>query len=94
MIRFPTDRPERCVEFAEYIIENEATVRTAATKFGISKSTVHKDVSQRLRTLNPSLYSEVKEVLEHNKSERHLRGGLATKNKYLRLSELRINHKK
>ncbi len=85
---------ERAALLGEYIIENRATVRLAAKKFGISKSTVHKDVSQRLRTLNPALYSEVKEVMEHNKSERHLRGGLATKNKYLRLSELRINLKK
>jgi len=77
---------ERAIELGEYIIESRATVRCAAKKFGISKSTVHKDVSQRLRTLNPSLYSEVKEVLQYNKAERHLRGGLATKNKYLKLS--------
>ena len=76
---------ERAIELGEYIIESRATVRYTAKKFGISKSTVHKDVSQRLRTLNPSLYTEVKQVLEHNKSERHLRGGLATKNKYLQL---------
>lgn len=84
---------ERAALLGEYIIENRATVRCTAKKFGISKSTVHKDVSQRLRTLNPSLYSEVKEVLEHNKSERHLRGGLATKNKYLSLS-LKNKYKK
>jgi len=77
---------ERAIELGEYIIESRATVRCAAKKFGISKSTVHKDVSQRLRTLNPSLYSEVKEVLQYNKAERHLRGALATKNKYLKLS--------
>ena len=77
---------ERALELGEYIIESRSTVRSAAKKFGISKSTVHKDVSQRLRTLNPALYSEVKEVLEYNKAERHLRGGLATKNKYLKLS--------
>ena len=85
---------ERATLLGEYIIENKATVRCTAKKFGISKSTVHKDVSQRLRSLNPSLYSEVKEVLEHNKAQRHLRGGLATKNKYLRLSTLKNNCKK
>ncbi|MBQ7999952.1 MAG: sporulation transcriptional regulator SpoIIID [Ruminococcus sp.] len=77
----------RAVELAEYIIENKATVRFTAKKFGISKSTVHKDVSLRLRTLSPALYSQVKEVLELNKAERHLRGGIATKNKYLRLAD-------
>lgn len=77
----------RAVELAEYIIENKATVRFTAKKFGISKSTVHKDVSQRLRALSPALYSQVKEVLELNKAERHLRGGIATKNKYLRLAD-------
>ena len=74
---------ERAVELGEYIIESRATVRSAAKKFGISKSTVHKDVSQRLRYINPALYKEVKQILEINKSERHIRGGLATKNKYL-----------
>ena len=77
---------ERAIELGEYIIESRATVRLTAKKFGISKSTVHKDVSQRLQNLNPALYIEVKEVLEYNKAERHLRGGLATKNKYLNLS--------
>lgn len=77
---------ERAVELGEFIAANKATVRMAAKKYGISKSTVHKDVSQRLCTLNPSLYAEVKAVLEHNKSERHLRGGEATKNKYIMLS--------
>lgn len=77
---------ERATLLGEYIIESRATVRHTAKKFGISKSTVHKDVSQRLRRLNPALYTEVKEVLEHNKAQRHLRGGLATKNKYLKLS--------
>lgn len=80
---------ERAIELGEYIIESRATVRRTAKKFGISKSTVHKDVSQRLQNLNPSLYNEVKEVLEYNKSERHLRGGLATKNKYRTLSDLK-----
>ena len=76
---------ERTILAAEYIIENGATVRCAAKKFGVSKSTVHKDVSERLRHLNPELYSEVKAVLEKNKQERHLRGGKATKEKYAKL---------
>ena len=73
---------ERAVMLAEYIIENRATVRAAAKKFCISKSTVHKDVAERLKKINPSLYASVKEVLDLNKSERHIRGGLATKRKY------------
>ena len=75
---------ERCEVLAEYVIENGATVRSTAAYFGISKSTVHKDLSYKLRYLNPRLYSEVKEVLEINKSERHLRGGEATRQKYLK----------
>lgn len=73
---------ERCVDIALYIVENDSTVRKAASKFGISKSTVHKDVSDRLKKVNPELYKKVKKVLEYNKSERHIRGGLATKLKY------------
>ena len=73
---------DRAVELGEYIADNKTTVRGAAKKFGVSKSTVHKDVSQRLRKLNPKLFEEVREILETNKSERHIRGGLATKNKY------------
>lgn len=73
---------ERAVLLAEYIIENKATVRAAAKKFCISKSTVHKDVAERLKKINPTLYIAVKEVLDLNKSERHIRGGLATKRKY------------
>ena len=76
---------ERAVLLAQYIIENNATVRQTAKKFAISKSTVHKDVSERLRTINEGLYDCVKQVLEQNKSERHIRGGLATKTKYERL---------
>ncbi len=76
---------ERAIELAQYIIENNATVRQTAKKFNISKSTVHKDVSERLKTINESLYKQVKLVLEQNKSERHIRGGLATKSKYERL---------
>ena len=73
---------ERAVELAKYIIETGATVRDTAKQFGVSKSTVHKDVGVRLRAINKYLYIRVKEVLEKNKSERHLRGGMATKNKY------------
>lgn len=75
---------ERAVELAEYIVENKATVRAAAKYFGVSKSTVHMDVAQRLRKLNPQLYVQVREVLEVNKAQRHIRGGLATKEKYSR----------
>ena len=73
---------ERCELIAEYVIETGATVRTAANHFGVSKSTVHKDISFKLRFYNPSLYAEVKEILEINKSERHIRGGEATRKKY------------
>ena len=76
---------ERTILAAEYIIENKATVRSAAKKFGVSKSTIHKDVSERLRHLNPNLYSEVKTILEKHKQERHIRGGKATKEKYAKL---------
>ena len=77
-----TNIEERACELAEYIIENNATVRAAAKKFGISKSTVHKDLSERLREIDHQLYSQVKEVLERNKAERHIRGGIATRKKY------------
>ncbi len=73
---------QRAIELAEYIIENKTTVRAAAVKFGISKSTVHMDVANRLKKLNPVLYQNVREVLDFNKAERHIRGGLATKEKY------------
>ena len=73
---------QRAIELAEYIVENKTTVRAAAKKFVISKSTVHMDVSNRLKNLNPSLYSDVRDILEINKAERHIRGGLATKEKY------------
>ena len=74
---------ERAVEVAEFIIENNATVRQAAKKFGISKSTVHKDCTDRLTEINPALAGAVRSVLEVNKQERHIRGGMATKEKYL-----------
>ena len=73
---------ERACALADYIIENRATVRAAAKKFGISKSTVHKDLQDRLPSLNQSLYAQVKEVLDENKAQRHIRGGIATRKKY------------
>ncbi len=73
---------ERAVELGEYIVENNTTVRATAKKFGISKSTVHSDVSGRLKKTNPSLYNEVRKVLDTNKAQRHIRGGQATRAKY------------
>ena len=73
---------ERAVEIANYIIETNATVRQTAKKFGISKSTVHKDVTDRLVRINPVLAGQARLVLDINKSERHIRGGMATKEKY------------
>ena len=70
---------ERVLELAHYIINTNSTVRSTAKKFRVSKSTVHKDVTERLLEINPGLASEVKEVLENNKAERHLRGGMATR---------------
>ena len=74
---------ERAVEIASYIIEHKATVRQTAKRFRISKSTVHKDVTERLLQINPSLAREARKVLDMNKSERHIRGGMATREKYL-----------
>lgn len=74
---------ERCVVLAMYLVENKATVRAAASRFGISKSTVHKDVTEVLRYVDPALHEEVLRVLATNKQERHLRGGEATRRKYL-----------
>ena len=73
---------ERACQLALYIIENKATVRAAAHKFCISKSTVHKDLSERLPAFNQSLYHQVKSVLDENKAELHIRGGIATRKKY------------
>ena len=73
---------ERAERLAQYIIENRTTVRAAAQKFGISKSTVHKDISERLPQFNRALYLQVKEVLDVNKAQRHIRGGIATRKKY------------
>lgn len=73
---------ERAISLAHYIIDSKDTVRGTAAKFGISKSTVHKDVSERLCNINPALAQEVREILDENKAERHIRGGMATKLKY------------
>ncbi|MDY6104643.1 MAG: sporulation transcriptional regulator SpoIIID [Acetatifactor sp.] len=74
---------ERAVDIANYIIEHDATVRQTAKAFGVSKSTVHKDVTTRLELINPALAKRARRVLDVNKSERHIRGGLATKEKYM-----------
>lgn len=81
---------ERAMEIARYIIENNTTVRQAAKHFGISKSTVHKDCTERLIQISPSLAGEVRKVLDVNKSERHIRGGMATKEKYLHQHQSQI----
>ena len=73
---------DRATKLGEYIVENKATVRCAAKQFGVSKSTVHKDVSQRLKYIDRGLYRDVKNVLAVNKAQRHIRGGMATKQKY------------
>ena len=74
---------ERAIDIAHYIIEENATVRQAAKKFGVSKSTVHKDVADRLSKIHPALAIEARKVLDMNKAERHIRGGLATKDRYM-----------
>ncbi len=78
---------ERAVELGNYIIRNQTTVRAAAKEFGISKSTVHMDVAKRLQKINPQLYRDVKAVLDVNKAQRHIRGGLATQKKYAQLHQ-------
>ncbi len=75
---------DRCEELAEYVIETGCTVRSAAKHFGISKSTVHKDLTEKLKNYGSTLYEETQRVLKKNKSERHLRGGEATRQKYLK----------
>ena len=77
------DSKHRCERAAEYLVENNATIRATAQKFGISKSTIHKDLTERLEKINPQLFRKVKKVLSKNKAERHLRGGAATKMKYM-----------
>lgn len=76
---------KRCVEIGEYIRDTGATVRRAAAVFGISKSTVHIDVTKRLRDIDKLLYDDVKKVLEENKAQRHIRGGIATREKYSKM---------
>ena len=73
---------ERCVTLANYLVENKTTVRKVAAHFGVSKSTVHKDITENLKKINKPLYCQVKQILDINKKERHIRGGEATKNKY------------
>ena len=80
-----TDIEERAIRLAEDITENRATVRAAAKKFGISKSTVHKDITERLESVSPELYTQVRGLLEQNKAERHIRGGMATRDKFKKL---------
>ena len=78
-----TNSKDRCEVLAKYLVENNETVRGVAQKFNVSKSTVHKDITVCLKTVNPMLYIDAKDVLEKNKSERHIRGGEATRKKYL-----------
>ena len=90
---------ERCEALAQYVIDTGATVRQTAAHFGISKSTVHMDVAERLKKVNPYLYKEVRRVLDINKEERHIRGGMATKEKYMckkidLLRKFALNHLK
>lgn len=85
---------ERAIEIATYLIETKATVRAAAQKFGVSKSTVHKDITERLPMLHASLAGQAREVLDGNKSERHIRGGMATREKYKRLRGKNAKHVK
>lgn len=78
---------ERAIAIAQYIIDSKATVRQAASRFGVSKSTIHKDMTERLPAINHTLAENVRKVLDINKSERHLRGGMATRAKYKHISE-------
>ena len=84
---------ERCVRLASYLVENKATVRRVASEFGVSKSTVHKDITQKLKKVNRSLYEQVKEILDINKQERHIRGGEATKMKYQKKPNASVEEK-
>ena len=85
---------ERAVIIANYIIDVRATVRQAAKEFGVSKSTVHKDVTERLKRINPQLAEKTRQILDINKSERHIRGGLATKEKYQNCRNNNVNRSK
>ena len=82
MVHLHTNIEQRACDLAVYIIENRATVRSAARQFGISKSTVHKDLTERLEKVNPGRYRQVRQLLDINKAERHIRGGMATRRKY------------
>lgn len=84
---FYNNSNKRSENLAKFIIENKSTVREAAKKFGISKSTVHKDITEKLLKENHALYLEVEKILQFNKSERHIRGGEATKQKYLKIKK-------
>nr|WP_297180864.1 sporulation transcriptional regulator SpoIIID [uncultured Agathobaculum sp.] len=83
---------ERTIRLAQYMIENGATVRQTAERFGISKSTVHKDITTRLKTLNAVLYDSTQQVLRTNKQERHIRGGMATRAKYQARADKKSSH--
>jgi putative DeoR family transcriptional regulator (stage III sporulation protein D) len=87
MIIIKGDSRERCEVLAEYMIENKATVRKTAYRYGVSKSTVHKDVTEKLKKINPALYTDVKVILDTNKAERHIRGGEATRVKYKKVHQ-------
>lgn len=82
MVLIRTEIEDRAIRLAVYMIENGGTVRAAAARYGVSKSTVHKDLTRRLPEIDPALYRQVKELLDRNKAERHLRGGAATRRKY------------
>ena len=77
-----TDMEARACDLAEYLLANNATVRAAAKQSGVSKSTVHKDLTERLEKIDPALYQQVRQLLDRNKAERHIRGGMATRRKY------------
>lgn len=77
-----TDMEARACDLAEYLLANNATVRAATKQFGVSKSTVHKDLTERLEKIDPALYQQVRQLLDRNKAERHIRGGMATRRKY------------
>ena len=93
MKQFGEGNEERCVILGNYIVQNNATVRSTAKQFGISRSTVRQDITTKLEKTNKRLYNEVKLVLEKNKRERHIRGGEATKQKYRALKNLLVNQK-
>ena len=77
-----TDMEARACDLAEYLLANNTPVRAAAKQFGVSKSTVHKDLTERLEKINPALYQQVRQLLDRNKAERHIRGGMVTRRKY------------